>query len=70
MDYFIKFATVLSFIILYSFNVTANDQDIIFQSFINNNMELWKKVIDSMECIKNKTNNDKLKVLNYQYGGA
>lgn len=53
----------LSFLLLCGQNNKA-----IYQAFISGNMTRWKKNIDSLNHIKQKTNKEKLDLINYQYG--
>lgn len=50
------------------FNVSASYKSQIYNTFISNNMRSWGKVIDEMQQLKNKSNEFKLELINYQYG--
>jgi len=46
----------------------ANVQSEIYFAYINNRMELWKSIIDSMDAVQGKSNDMLLELINYQYG--
>lgn len=43
-------------------------KDLIYNAYIYNNMSEWKNIVDKMQKQTNKTNDQKLELLNYQYG--
>ena len=42
--------------------------DAIYKAYIRGDMDQWKYSIESLENIRNKTNKEKLELINYQYG--
>lgn len=57
--------------ILISFSQTilqASHKDDIYQAYVKQDMDAWKKVIDKMHQQKNKSDEFKMELLNYQYG--
>ena len=61
----IVFALLLMFLF---FHATASFKTEIYQAFISNDMNRWKKVIDKMNYIQPRTDELRLELLNYQYG--
>ena len=58
-------------IILLTFSASflqATNKIDVYQAYINNDLDAWKKVIDKMQRKKNKSNAFKMELLNYQYG--
>lgn len=47
---------------------SSNEKIIIYNSYINDNMEVWKKTIDAMHFEAKKDNQRVLELLNYEYG--
>ena len=62
-----KYFYILIFCLL-AFNSTAQSHKSIYKAYISGDMAKWKKTIDSIEAIPDKTNPGKLELLNYQYG--
>jgi tetratricopeptide (TPR) repeat protein len=57
---------ILSIISLNSYS--SNEKIIIYNSYINDNMGVWKKTIDVMHFEAKKDNQRELELLNYEYG--
>lgn len=55
-------------LMLLFFHATASFKTEIYQAFISNDMNRWKKVIDKMNYIQPRTDELRLELLNYQYG--
>ena len=55
-------------ILFYFMNARASYKSEIYQAYIINDMEHWKKVIDEMDRQKDKSNEFLLELINYQYG--
>jgi tetratricopeptide (TPR) repeat protein len=53
---------------LYPLISSGQNSEAIYKAYIKGDMEKWKYSIDSLENIRNKTNNEKLELINYQYG--
>ena len=53
---------------LYPLISVGQNSETIYKAYIKGDMEKWKYSIDSLENIRNKTNNEKLELINYQYG--
>ncbi|MFQ3579007.1 MAG: hypothetical protein SNJ71_02565 [Bacteroidales bacterium] len=53
---------------LYMFAALANDEKQIYKAFISNDMNAWKTTMDNMSKNKNKTNEQILQLINFQYG--
>ncbi len=49
-------------------HIQASYKSDIYEAYISNNMDEWKKVIDKMNLEKTKSNEFRLELLNYQYG--
>jgi tetratricopeptide (TPR) repeat protein len=49
-------------------DLKADFRSDVYSAYINNKMELWKNVIDRMEAINGKSNEQILELVNYQYG--
>ncbi len=62
-----KYILLISYI-LFAFNLCGQNSLSIYKAYINDDMELWKQVIDAMEKDSKKTNETYLELLNYQYG--
>jgi hypothetical protein len=56
------------FILLFAVELNADYSSDIYSAYINNKMEIWKNVIDKMEGIDGKNNEQLLELVNYQYG--
>jgi hypothetical protein len=48
--------------------LSGSDRSDIYYAYVNNRMELWKKVIDRMESVPQKSDEFLLELVNYQYG--
>ncbi len=59
---------LLIVIILICSRVTSQNNDLIYNAYINNEMLEWRNVIDSLGGLNKKSNELKLEMLNYQYG--
>lgn len=46
----------------------GQNSEAIYNAYIRGDMGKWKYSIDSLENIRNKTNEEKLELINYQYG--
>lgn len=64
----IKYCLIGFFILLSAAELKADFRSEIYSAYINNRMEMWKNVIDRMEAIKMKSNEQILELVNYQYG--
>ena len=53
---------------LYPLISFGQNSDAIYNAYIKGDMQKWKYSIDSLENIRNITNNEKLELINYQYG--
>lgn len=60
---------ILACILLFCyFTISASYKSKIYNAFISNNMTSWANAIDEMQLQKNKSNEFKLELINYQYG--
>jgi tetratricopeptide (TPR) repeat protein len=51
-----------------SLQLNTNYRTEIYSAYINNNMNLWRRVIERMDTIPDKSNDLLLELVNYQYG--
>lgn len=63
-----KFRLIFLLLIFLSAEMEASFRSEIYYAYINNQMELWKNVIDQMDAVQNKSNSMLLELINYQYG--
>jgi len=63
-----NYRIIILLLIFFSAELEASFRSEIYYAYINNKMELWKVVIDSMDAFKGKSNNMMLELINYQYG--
>lgn len=63
-----KYKTTIILILLCISELKADYRSEIYSAYINNRMEMWKNVIDRMEVMNGKNNEQILELLNYQYG--
>jgi len=59
---------VLLLLMLYSTDLFAGYRSEVYFAYVNNKMDLWKKVIDQMNQVPDKSNEFLLELVNYQYG--
>lgn len=62
-----KLITLLMLIICGS-ELNASFRSEVYFAYVNNNMEVWKNVLDRMNAIPDKSNDFILELVNYQYG--
>jgi len=55
-------------LLLFLFKVHGNDKLKIYNAYVSNDMKAWKHIIDSIQKVKNKSNEMLLTLVNYQYG--
>lgn len=55
-------------LLLFSTTLIASYRNSIYNAYINNRMEDWKKIIDEMESNNKNTPEYLLEIINYQYG--
>jgi tetratricopeptide (TPR) repeat protein len=48
--------------------IYASDRSEIYYAYVNNRMDQWENVIDRLEAVKFKSNEQLLELVNYQYG--
>lgn len=63
-----KYQLVILLLWLSSASAVAGSKTAIYQAYIGNNMQAWKRTIDVMQWEKNKTSPYILELVNYQYG--
>jgi len=63
-----KALLIVVLILLVHAGAFADFRSDVYTAYITNRMELWKSAIDRMDAMKNKTNQQTLELLNYQYG--
>lgn len=65
-----KHFTLLFLLLLFSLplSLSASEKESIYNAYIYNNMESWKRVIDRMHAIKEKNTEQELELLNFEYG--
>jgi hypothetical protein len=63
-----NYRIILLLLILFSAELKASFRSEIYYAYVNNKMDLWKTVIDSMDAVKGKSKNMMLELVNYQYG--
>ncbi|MHC1705061.1 MAG: tetratricopeptide repeat protein [Tenuifilaceae bacterium] len=62
-----KYIIAILFIFFYS-NLLASYKTEIYDAYISNNMSKWEKVIVEMQLQRNKSNEFRMELINYQYG--
>lgn len=62
-----KYILILGFLIIGA-TVCAQKNADIYRAYVGGNMNHWKRIIDSMERIPQKSNAIRLELINYQYG--
>ncbi|MBN2213096.1 MAG: hypothetical protein JW723_02540 [Bacteroidales bacterium] len=62
------FIILCIFLISVSLKVQGNDKLRIYNAYVNNDMKVWKHIIDSIQNEKKKSNEKLLTLVNYQYG--
>jgi tetratricopeptide (TPR) repeat protein len=64
-----KYRIIICLFLLTVFSDTyASDRSEIYYAYVNNRMDQWKNIIDRLETIKSKSNEQLLELVNYQYG--
>lgn len=63
-----KYKLIAFLLLLCAAEIKADFRSDVYSAYINNKMELWKKAIDRMEAITDKSNEQILELVNYQYG--
>lgn len=64
-----KIYLTLAILLLYGFlSSYASNKAEIYKAYISNNMSHWKKTIDEMNQQNPKSNDQRIELLNYQYG--
>lgn len=53
---------------LFPFSLMASERESIYNAYIFNDMESWKRIIDRMHTIPDKTVEQELDLLNFEYG--
>lgn len=53
---------------LFALSLSGSNKSDVYNSFINNRMDVWKSVIDQLNILSVKPNDLRLELLNYQYG--
>jgi tetratricopeptide (TPR) repeat protein len=60
---------IICVVLAFAFTGLKGDyQSAVYRSYINGNMDQWKKVIDEMNAEKNRNDEFLLELVNYQYG--
>lgn len=63
-----KYIIGFKLLIVFSLLANQNYKKIIYNAYINNNMQKWQQVINTMHYEKNKSDEYVLELLNYYYG--
>ena len=63
-----KHKLILIVLLLLTLQIKATYRSEVYSAYINNNMDLWRNVIEKMNAIPEKNNELLLELLNYQYG--
>jgi tetratricopeptide (TPR) repeat protein len=63
-----KHKLILAALLLLTIQIKATYRSDVYSAYINNNMDLWRNVIDRMNAIPEKDNELLLELVNYQYG--
>ena len=63
-----KHKLILIVLLLLTLQIKASYRSEVYSAYINNNMDLWRTVIEKMNAIPEKNNELLLELLNYQYG--
>lgn len=63
-----KHKLILVVLLLLTLQIKATYRSEVYSAYINNNMDLWRNVIEKMNAIPEKNNELLLELLNYQYG--
>ncbi len=64
----LKYRLLFLLILLSLADIKASYRSEVYQAYINNNMELWKNVINRMNSLEDKSNDLIFELVNYQYG--
>ena len=67
MEWF-KYRLIIFIFVISAADINASFRSEVYQAYINNNMELWKNVMNRMNSIEDKSNDLILELVNYQYG--
>jgi hypothetical protein len=60
---------IVLFVMVFTFNIAeASYKSDVYKAYIDSDMSRWKKVIDEMDQKKDKSNDFRIELLNYQYG--
>ena len=63
-----KYMVFLIMLILYPAEIFGDDKIAIYNAYISNDLQSWKKVIDRLQKQDEKSNETLLALVNYQYG--
>ena len=63
-----KHKLILVVLLLLTLQIKATYRSEVYSAYINNNMDLWRNVIERMNAIPEKDNELLLELVNYQYG--
>lgn len=63
-----KYILIIQFFLVINLFANQNYKKIIYDAYINNNMQKWQQVINTMHYEKNKSDEFILELLNYYYG--
>lgn len=63
-----KHKLILAALLLLTIQIKATYRSDVYSAYINNNMGLWRNVIERMNAIPEKDNELLLELINYQYG--
>ena len=64
----LKYRLIILFFIISATDMNASGRSEVYHAYISNNMELWEKVMNRMNSLKDKNNDLILELVNYQYG--
>jgi len=63
-----KHKLILAVLLLLTIQIKATYRSDVYSAYINNNMDLWRNVIERMNAIPEKDNELLVELVNYQYG--
>jgi len=63
-----KYWIMIIICVLFALNLNGSNKSVVYNSYINNQMLVWKGIVDRLNSQPEKSNELVLELLNYQYG--
>ena len=63
-----KYHITVVFLFLFAFTIKGTNKHDIYNAYITNNMSGWKRIVDQLEAVPEKSSELLLELVNYQYG--